>query len=493
MKKFSYYIFLILLFGLGACKKYLTTLPDNRIDVDNVTLSQVKQLLTDAYPHRSYFSFTEAMSDNAEDKANPVTVTGDKDGYDINIQAFKYTDNIQEFNDDSPLGYFYECYRAIAAANQALAFIKPGQESTYAPQVGEGLMCRAYAHFMLVTLFAKAYSPATAASDPGVPYITTVETNPFAQYDRKTVQYVYDMIEADITKALPLITDDSYGNAPKFHFNQQAAYAFASRFYLFKQDYTKSIQMANMVFGTANPAGILRNVRTYPTTYEGIQLKYSSTTENTNLLLQEAFSTYGPNFYGYKFGLGEIIRGSIFDADNVTGGSLAWGSRVYGASSNFYNIPKFYTVSGNVASGHTTSYVSTFPLLCAEEVLLNRIESNARLKNYSAAVTDMNRWANNNTTANVNMTVQGVVNFFDTSSTKPVKDTVDCLVKAALYFRRVSYMSEGLRWLDIVRLNIPVTHQSANFGTISLPADDKRRLLQLPQEAVNSGIQLNPR
>ena len=31
---------------------------------------------------------------------------------------------------------------------------------------GEALVARAYAHFMLVTFFAKAYDPATAASDP---------------------------------------------------------------------------------------------------------------------------------------------------------------------------------------------------------------------------------------------------------------------------------------------------------------------------------------
>lgn len=481
----------IIFTGLVGCKKYLTTLPDNRIDVDQISDSQIKQLLTDAYPHRTYFSFAEALSDNAEDKGNPVSVTGDKDGYDINIQAFNYTDNTLEYNDDSPLGYFYECYRAIATANQALAFIKPADTVRLAPQVGEGLLCRAYAHFMLVTFFAKAYNPATASSDPGIPYITTVETDPFAKYDRKTVQYVYDMIEKDIIKALPLIRDDAYGNAPKFHFNQQAAYAFASRFYLFKRDYAKTIQMANSVLGGA-PATILRDMRNYPTTYGAIQLRYTATTENANLLLQESFSNYGPNFYGYKFGMGEVIRSTVLGA-NITGQQLAWDTRTYGASPNFYNFPKFYNVNVTPANGHTANTITTFPLLCAEEVILNRIEANAMLKNYTAAVADINVWANKNTvTGTVALTPKNIVDFYDPSTTT-TKDTTNSIVQTALYFKRVSYMSEGLRWLDVVRLNIPVTHKSVTGGTVVLPANDKRRLLQLPQEAINSGIALNPR
>lgn len=485
--------FVFLLTMLGSCKKYLTTLPDNRIDVDNITFAQIKQLLTDAYPHRTYLPFTEAMSDNAEDKANAVTTTGDKNGYNINFLAFTYTDNVQDVNDDSPIGYFYECYRAIASANQALALIKPAEESKYGPQIGEALLCRAYAHFMLVTLFAKAYDPAIAASEPGIPYITTVETDPFVQYDRKTVQYVYDMIEKDLNKGLPLLRDDAYGNAPKFHFNQQAAYAFASRFYLFKRDYPKVIEMSNNVFGTTAPAAVIRNVRNYPTTFGGIQSQYNANTENTNLLLQETYSSYGSGFYGYKFGMGETVRASIFTIANVTGGTLAWDSRVYGASSNFYNFPKFYSISSKPSSGHNTNEIVTMPLFSADEVLINRIEAKARLNNFTGALADVSIWTNNNTTANVTMTLKKIVDYYDTTTTKPVKDTLQHLVSAALFFKRVSYMSEGLRWFDIIRLDLPVTHRSANTGTIVLAPGDKRRLLQLPQEAVNSGLPLNPR
>ena len=60
--------------------------------------------------------------------------------------------------------------------------------------------------------------------------MTAPETVALAQYERKTEDYVYQMIEKDITEGYPLINDKIYGTAPKFHFNKQAAAAFAAPF-----------------------------------------------------------------------------------------------------------------------------------------------------------------------------------------------------------------------------------------------------------------------
>ena len=59
----------------------------------------------------------------------------------------------------------------------------------------EALLTRAYAHFMLVNLFAKHYDQTTASSDPGIPFVDTPETVFIQQYERNSVQQVYDRIE----------------------------------------------------------------------------------------------------------------------------------------------------------------------------------------------------------------------------------------------------------------------------------------------------------
>ncbi len=152
--------------------------------------------------------------------------------------GFAYKD-VRSEDQDSPEYYWYKCYEAIAAANLALETCrKAANPGAYYPQKGEALLCRAYAHFMLVTFFSEAYDPATAGSKPGIPYVTEPEKEVSKEYDRKTVAYVYEMIEKDLVEGLPLIDERSY-TVPRYHFNKSAANAFAARFYLFKKTMQK--------------------------------------------------------------------------------------------------------------------------------------------------------------------------------------------------------------------------------------------------------------
>jgi hypothetical protein len=67
----------------------------------------------------------------------------------------------------------------------------------------EAYVLRAYFHYLAVNFFAKAYNPATAATDGGVPYVK--ETDLLSELNKKyTVQEVYDFILADLEAALAL-------------------------------------------------------------------------------------------------------------------------------------------------------------------------------------------------------------------------------------------------------------------------------------------------
>jgi hypothetical protein len=486
MRKHIIYILVAGAAGMAGCKKYLETLPDNRTVV--TTPEQVSQLLTTAYPGMNYFPFTEAMSDNAEDKMN-ATLYADQNTNAVNQQSYKWQEvQFQDF--DSPEAYFHSCYNAIASANQALEFSSGADSNTYRGQRGEALVARAYAHFMLVTLFAKAYDPATAANDPGIPYVTSVEKHAFVNYDRGTVQSVYDQIENDLNTGLPLIQDKLYGDASKFHFTQQAAHAFAARFYLFKRDYNQVIAHATQVLG---PNGAIPNlIRNWNVTYSALdyyslQAIYTKATENSNILLREVRSIWGNYLYSYRYGYGVKVNALIGINQNVTGGSTAVGYKTFGATPQAYNVPKFYE---SHSEDITKSY-DVIPLLSMEEVLLNRAEAYARTNNYPAAVADLNIWISKNirsyTTTNNISTVKAVA-FYAPGTT----DTTGALINSTLFFKRVSYIHEGMRWFDILRLKIPVKHEYAG-GSDSLPPNDNRRMLQLPQEVVKAGMELNPR
>ena len=56
----------------------------------------------------------------------------------------------------------------------------------------------------------------------GVPYVLEPEVLLNPSYQRNTVKEVYELIDKDITAALPLI-DDNYYKEKAYHFNKDAA------------------------------------------------------------------------------------------------------------------------------------------------------------------------------------------------------------------------------------------------------------------------------
>ena len=489
MKKYSQYVGMLIIWGmiLTGCNKYLAKEPDNRTTI--TTADQISQLLTNAYPQANYIPFCEAMTDNAEDKNTGSSGYPDLDK--INNQAYHYQEieGVPSIT-DYPDFYWVAAYKAIGQANQALETIDASaNKANLTAQRGEALLARAYSHFMLVTLFSKAYDPTTAGSDPGIPYVTAPETVALAKYERKTVDYVYQMIEKDLTEGYPLINDKIYGTAPKFHFNKQAAAAFAARFYLFKQDYAKVISFATQALTGATAD----NLRPWNTTlvnlqYYDLQAIYTKADLKGNLLLQQANTIWGRSYPSVRYGMGPNLLNKI-SAATATGKKLAY--PIYGAA-GVYNIPKFYENFIKESLNATTGEpYNTIPLITAEEAVLNRAEAYIRTNNRQAGLDDINAFVSRNGqsyTASDNVTAQKAVDFYHTPS-----DTSGAIISTVLDMKRFFFMFEGMRWFDILRLKIPVSHVTSSGELISLAADDKRKVLQLPVITKQAGLAPNPR
>ncbi|MCS3800347.1 RagB/SusD family nutrient uptake outer membrane protein [Niastella sp. OAS944] len=493
MQKILLYTTCALLFTTVGCKKFLEKNPDNRASV--TTPEQVSQLLGTAYPQGNYMAFTESISDNVTDKG-----TGTQEKTNIDPYFFRdVTDNQQ----DSPENYWNACYTAIAAANQALEAIRNAPDSTlYAAQRGEALVCRAYAHFMLVTFFSKVYDPSTAGSDLGIPYVTTPEKVVFQKYDRKTVEYVYNMIEKDLTTGLPLIDDTKY-TIPRYHFTKAAANAFASRFYLFKGDYKSVLAYSNAVLGTGDVTPMLRPWNTtYRTmTPQELFAVYQKATEPANLLLVETVSNWGRDYYRVRYGLSADLRDEILAVEglmtigtNDDSAELAFRYQTYTAGTNNIVLPKIneYFVRSSVNANIGLPYVMV-PLFTAEEVLFNRIEANIYLNasNANAAIADLNAYASTRfvdyNIADYTITPAKLQDYYATGNVR-----LNTLY-ALLDFKRAEYMQEGMRWFDIIRYGIGITHTTTTGETMSLPDGDLKRVFQLPESVKQSGMPLNPR
>jgi starch-binding outer membrane protein, SusD/RagB family len=472
---------------LPSCNKFLEKEPDNRATVD--TPEKVSQLLGKAYPGANYIPFIETSTDNVGDIGS-----GDAGSPDLNVtnaDAFFFRDT-RSVGEDTPEFYWFACYHAIAACNQALESIsKVKNPNAYTAQKAEALVARAYAHFMLVNIFAKFYDPATAASDPGIPYVTEPEKNFIRQYSRGTVASVYANIEKDLLEGLPYIDDKSY-SVPKYHFNKAATNAFAARFFLYKKDYQKVIQYGSQAVPNND---FLSNLRPWNTEYSTIGLneiapRYAKATENANLLLAETNSYWWRTNSFARYAMTPSVTAQLLRTVPVVGGDWAFAIGSY--TENHTIVPKideyFVRVSVNADIGN--GYVMV-PLFTVEEVLFNLAEAYTYNNQFNNAIALLNTYlstrivsydpsANNLTTAKIN-------SYWGTSSTQ------QGLINTILAYKRSEFVHEGLRWFDILRYKIPVVHRTVLGETFTLGATDPHRLFQIPPTAKQSGIEQNPR
>lgn len=539
MKKYIGLSIIALGLGLTSCDSFLDELPDNRTEANTET--KIQKLLVSAYPDHDHMAFTEYASDNVDDMGenNPNTER-------FLDEIYTWTDVTESDNQD-PESYWMDLYQCIETANMALEGIESmgGASTTSLKEAqAEALLCRAYAHFMLVNIFAKHYD----ANDPnslGISYVTETEKELNPQYQRETVQENYAHIEADLEAALPNV-GDSYYTVPKYHFNKNAAYAFATRFYLYYEKYDKAIEYANKVLGT-NPGTMLRDWAYLNTLPNGATYQQEPTTNhvidatlNCNLLLLTSYSAQGLYFGG--FSVGHRYSHSKYMGENETISPLAaiWGGgytsfayrvkRYSGSNMNAWSqwrMPYMFEYTDPVAG---TGYRRTvYAAFTGDEVLLNRAEAYIMKKEYDKACEDLTTWVRNVSTTAKNtgftVTAEGIADFMNSipyaydkkgapkagieSSLKKhlnPKFSIDAegseqesLIQAVLAMRRYETLHEGKRWFDIKRWGIEIPRRLMDAAgepakiTDWLTVDDPRRAIQIPQKVFEAGYTPNPR
>ena len=515
----------LLVLSTASCDKYLDVMPDNRAEID--TESKVISLLTSAYPDRAFATVTELMSDNADDYG--VTYIGTDRFAD---QTWSW-EEITEDYDENPEGLWSAYYMAIANANHALQAIEDmGGATTTALQQAkaEALLCRAYCHFMLVNLFSYAYSKETSATDLGIPFMSKPETELNPKYKRGNVAEVYEKIGQDLEEALPLVGDANY-TVPKYHFNASAAYAFAARYYVYTEQWQKAVNAASTCLGSS-PKSKLRNwaeLGSNPssTTYDVMKYLYIDATANANFLMLAAWSQVAV-FCGPYSSFSKYSHGSYIASTEDFFAGMPWGEI---DTQQYYYAPKVYTGALDRVTLWTLPYLfeytdpvagigyphTVYPAFFAEETLLNRIEANIMLGNYTDAVDDLNLWASNTFNNAQRMTKESIIDFIKGkeyySSDKPTLkkhlhptfawdgegSDQEALLQFLLYARRIETQGQGFRWFDIKRYGIEIERRIMSpDGDVQKVSDvlsvkDPRRAIQVPKKVYDAGLEKNPR
>lgn len=515
---------------LASCSDQLDTLPDNRTTLD--TPKKIAGLLVTAYPDRTPTLFNEWMSDNT-DYMGAQNSQGNRGG----DQYFFWQEQTEGGN-DSPEQVWMLYYEGVYKANEALAAIEEQggpKNDILRNSKGEALLIRAYDHFILANEFCRPYNGKTSTKDAGLYYATGIADFSAAaeQSNRGTVADVYAKIAADIEAGIPLL-NDTY-EVPKYHFNKQAAYAFATRFYLYYEKWEKAKEYADKLLGS-NSAASLRDYRALQAmplskSEQAVKIAeaYCSASADCNLLVQTSVSNAGmalaPWLTSKRYTLTNYLAETeLFQSNNIWGTSsnLIWKPfTVNSGESNFALLMKlpseFEIRNTTTGSGYLRTLNVDFTM---DEALLNRAEAEIMLGQNDAACADMTIWMKNFFNTNVTLTPTSVQTYFKTvpyayaDAAKMVPSfkkhisprfTIDAegsvqesLLQCLLNFRRIETVHQGMRWMDIRRYNIEIPRRligangkpSKNLDW--LEKDDPRQVVQIPQSIREAGVAGNP-
>jgi hypothetical protein len=479
---------------LLGCNDFLSEVPDNRVSLDY--LDKAAQLLTNAYTDASP-AFTDWMTDNVSYTFGVTLRQSHEEAYAWEEISGGPTEQ------DTPDYYWFGSYGAIAIANEVLAVIddlptiNEDDERRKEAIEAEALLTRAYAHFMLVNMFGEHFDE-NASNNLGVPYVKIPETVFIQEYERESVSKVYGEVEDDLLDGLEKVNDNYYNNSGKYHFTRNAALAFASRFYLYKRDYQRSLQYSNELLGS-NPSQFVRDMtsdvfQAAKSSIQGYPQTYSSPDLPSNILLMRKFSliqrtdfAHGPSDTEYAELFGQ--RPFPNSTDERENPALVKGENGL-LPVRYESLFQRNSLNSNVGFPYHIALAFR-----GEEILLNRAEIYAIQSNVEACIADLQIFTDRRYSGpDTEVTMERLRAFFGATNDPDFSDQF-ILLNYVLLERQKEFILQGLRWFDIKRYGLTISHLLADgISTIRLESEDPRKVMQIPESAIEvGGLEPNPR
>ncbi len=452
MKKIIFSLSFIGLLGLTSCSEedFLDYDPTNSEEFDNA-ITDENQLqgavlgiydgLQSNFAYGNYYiSSQELLTDNgfvAFDNSNRLT------------DFYRYQHALSSGGSISNMWTIG--YRIIARANFVLSYEGKIEGPSVANSFAETRALRALELFNLVNYYARPYG--TIDQDLGIPI--PFEFDKDAQIPRSTVAEVYD----EVTSQLELALED-LSNTDNERINPTAIYGLLSRIYLYKKDYIKAQQYADLALANTSDlltAGSLEDYYLEPLTYGETLFAIDFTAldnPNTNDALYATWTTGGTyedtaattDFY-------DLIpetdaRKNLYVQWNTTDNPLPYG------------VKKFGPVDNDVVVIRKT------------EVLLNKIEA-LYYTNPSQALDELVNWVQTYRDASYNFSGSG-----------------QALLDEILKQRRIELAFEGHRYFDMNRYQMDIQKNANCTLNCEMPFSDFRRVFPIPLNEMNTNTEM---
>lgn len=427
-------------------------------------------LYSDAYPYLfTSDSYLILLTDEVQ--CNGIKHENYTDRFRLGEPIFCFdsemADGNKSFNDDE--NSWKNWYSLIMGCNVVLDNVDDmtGSETEKKHIKGQATLLRAYYYIRLTMVYAQPYR-LNPEQNLGVTLITTSNVSD-TEPARSTVKQTYDFIESELVKAADLLSD--YVPTTKYRVTKTMADILLARLYLYEEKWDKAVGQASKAIK------------------EGPALTdFNNLAAASNIFVTSGSSEVVWNYEG-RYSYSPYIGSSALQAGMLPY-SLSASTMVLYDQTNDIRYKKYISAStyyGCYAKKieYSTQYDGEHGIRMAE-AYLTRAEAYAAKGEKDKALSDLN-------TLRETRYVKGTYTPLSASDTEDV-------MQAVLDERQREFVwEEGLRWMDIKRHGIVVTHtfidEEGNSRDYTLQKDDPFYALPIPHDAIsrNKNLVQNPR
>lgn len=235
IQKLIFNLFVICLFTMTSCNKFLDAKPDASLSIPE-TFEDIRALMNnEGQINRAFPALSELGADDYYVKSNVLNARPETERL-----VYTWTPDAQRYDMQS----WTAPYKTIMTANivlESLERIKGGSTSERAILRGQALFVRAFAFYYLAQIFCLPYDASTRNVSMGLPLRSTSDYA--VEFGRSTLGETYDFIVNDLQTALDYLPETvEY----KSRSSRAAVFGLLSRLYLIMGDYAKASEMAKL-------------------------------------------------------------------------------------------------------------------------------------------------------------------------------------------------------------------------------------------------------
>ena len=437
MKLKNIILLLLTAAALTSCDSFLDITPTGKVIAK--TGEEYRALLTNEY---KYFPKDRYMTVLRTDELLMDKRRSNSTDMDAYLDLWRWKDE----NPSPTTSYFSwrNYYHTIYIANYIIEHrgeISNATRDEVNQLVGESYMLRAYAHFLLVNLYAEPYTHCQPATTRGVPMQLTADVN--AVPGSSSVEAIYQQVLSDIAEAEKYLNVETWEAGLNYRFNKISAQAFRARTYLYMGEWQKAFDAAKEVIEAHGDLENMNSSTTLPNSYKSVENIVALEKFDSNLFT--VINMPDPDFIAI-YRTGDQRRTKFYKRVTTSTYSLQKGGN--DALSSSFRSAEAYLIAAECAArlGQTTEAVDTYLM----PLLQKRLNADA----LSAA---------NDLMANM---------------------TQDELIAEILDERARELAFEGHRWYDLRRTTQPqLTH---TYDDEDFTLTPEKYTLRFPTEAVEA-------